>query len=431
MASNASTASARRASAGSDGEARLHRLADAEPARRLVDRRHLRLSRGGDIDEDGDEDQQRIAEQAEEAEAEGEGLADRGGDAGGARAAELHRQQRPQHPSAIHRKGGNEIEDGEKQVGVGEAGDERHLRIVEPLEVGGIELADEQQQNDCDDEIDRRPGDGDGEFLRRLLRQCLHAGDAADRQQRDFRRLNAVAARDENVAELVQHDADENEDDEDEAVARRRRPALPPGAEADPGEQQQEGDVNLHRRAAEAANRQGPAHRGRLARLRRGRSTPVAPMAAAARALSHIGRGGAAGAAASLRGRGKARENGDGLFVLDLAEVDVERADGAEARGRFEADEIVDFAFERRQRLGRGDRNGERQRFRAAAADRLQRGARGRAGGDAVVDENGGAAGDSRARPIADQPPPRAFELGQRADSAPSRTRARRSRRRG
>ena len=193
--------------------------------------------------------------------------------------AELHRQQRPQHPSAVHRKGGDEIENGEKQVGVGEAGEERHARIVEPRQIGGIERADQQQQDEGDDEIDRRPGDGDGEFLRRLLRQRLHAGDAADRQQRDFRRLNAVAARDENVAEFVQHDADEDEDDEDEAVARRRRPALLPGAEADPGEQQQEGDVDLHRRAAEAANRQGPAHRRRLARLRR--SGIDAPRAAA------------------------------------------------------------------------------------------------------------------------------------------------------
>ena len=277
------------------GEARLHRLGDAEPARQLVDRRHLRLARGGDIDEDGDEDQQRIAEQAEEAEQEGEGLADRGGDAGGARPAEPHRQQRPQHPAAVHRKGGDEIENGEKQVGVGEAGEERHARVVEPRQIGGIERADEQQQDEGDDEIDRRSGDGDGEFLRRLLRHRLQAGDAADRQQRDFRRLNAVAARDEDVAELVQHDADEDEDDEDEAVARRRRSALLPGAEADPGEQQQEGDVNLHRRAAEAANRQGPAHRGRLARLRRGRSTPVAPtLRSNPRIIAHRSSGGAA-----------------------------------------------------------------------------------------------------------------------------------------
>ena len=59
--------------------------------------RHLGFARGGDIDEDGDEDQQRIAEQAEEAEPEGERLADRCGDLGRPRAPELHRQQRVQH----------------------------------------------------------------------------------------------------------------------------------------------------------------------------------------------------------------------------------------------------------------------------------------------------------------------------------------------
>jgi len=109
-----------------------------------------------------------IAEQAEEAEQEGEALADRSGDAGGARPAELHRQQRPQHAAAVHRKGRDEIENGEKQVGVGEAGEERHAAVVEPRQIGGIERADQQQQDDGDDEIDRRPGDGDGEFLRRL-----------------------------------------------------------------------------------------------------------------------------------------------------------------------------------------------------------------------------------------------------------------------
>ena len=100
------------------------------------------------------------------------------------------------------------------------------LRVVEPLQVGGIERADDQQQRRRDDEIDRRPGDRDGEFLRRIVRQRLQAGDAADRQQRHLRRLNAVAARDEDVAELVQHDADKQQDDEDQAVARRRRARL-------------------------------------------------------------------------------------------------------------------------------------------------------------------------------------------------------------
>ena len=41
-----------------------------EAARRLDHRRHLRLAGGGDIDEDGDEEQQRIAEKSQEAEQE-------------------------------------------------------------------------------------------------------------------------------------------------------------------------------------------------------------------------------------------------------------------------------------------------------------------------------------------------------------------------
>ncbi len=340
---------------------------------------------------------------------------------------ELHRQQRSQHAAAVHRKGGDEIEDGEKQVGVGEAGDERHARVVEPRQIGGVERADQQQQDDGDDEIDRRPGDGDGEFLRRLVRHRLQAGDAADRQQRDFRRLNAVAARDENVAELVQHDADEQEDDEDEAVARRRRAALLPGAEADPGEQQQEGDVNLHRRAAEAANRQGPAHRRRLARWRRGSRRSLAPTL----------RGGPGIIAHRLKPRRlnprSVKNAPEWRWHLRPRPGGSRRRTALTApkrRRRGETDEIVGLVLQTRQRFARGDRNGERQRLRAAAADRLQRGARCRAGGDAVVDEDRGAAGDRRARPFADEAAAARLRARRARVASPPRTRARRSRRR-
>ena len=83
---------------------------------------------------------------------------------------------------------------------------------------------------------------------------------AADRQQGDLGRFDAEAPRREDMAEFVQDDAHEEKHDEDDAVARRGRALLAPRAETNPGEQQQEGDVDLHRRLAKAAYRQRPAH---------------------------------------------------------------------------------------------------------------------------------------------------------------------------
>ena len=119
-------------------EARLHRVADAHPLERLLRGAHLRLGGRGDIDEDGDEQEQRIAEQAEKPEAEGEGLADPCRDLGRPRAADPHRQQRMQHSPAVHRKGRDQIEDGEKDVGDRETPDEREVRIVDLRQVVGM-----------------------------------------------------------------------------------------------------------------------------------------------------------------------------------------------------------------------------------------------------------------------------------------------------
>ena len=50
------------------------------------------------------------------AEADGERLADAGGDPGGAHPVEPHRQRRAQHAAAVHREGGQEVEEREHQV---------------------------------------------------------------------------------------------------------------------------------------------------------------------------------------------------------------------------------------------------------------------------------------------------------------------------
>src|SRR5262249_31388864 len=70
----------------------------------------MRFRGGGEINEDGDEDQKRIAEQAEKAEHEGYALSDHGRNLGGAHVAEAGRQQCAQHAAAVHRKGRDQIE---------------------------------------------------------------------------------------------------------------------------------------------------------------------------------------------------------------------------------------------------------------------------------------------------------------------------------
>ena len=223
-------------------------------------RAHLRLPGRGHVDEDRDEQQQRIAEQAEKAEAEGEGLADLGGDLGRQNPADPHGEQRVQNPPAVHRKRGDQIEDDEKNVGRGEPAHQRQMRIVDLGELARAHRAERQRQREADDQIDGGPGERDDQLLARVGRQALQAGDAADRQERHFGRLDAVAAGGEDVAELVQHHAEEEEDDEHSAVERGAPPAAAPGAGGDPDEEQEEGDMDLDRRAAEAADGEGPGH---------------------------------------------------------------------------------------------------------------------------------------------------------------------------
>ncbi len=67
--------------------------------------------------------------------------------------------------------------------------------------------AEKQDQDDSDHDIHRRAGQRDQEFLARLFRHPLQPGDAADRQKRDIRRLDAVAAGSQHVAELMRHHA--------------------------------------------------------------------------------------------------------------------------------------------------------------------------------------------------------------------------------
>ena len=82
-----------------------------------------RLGRRGEIDEESDENEDRKAvKQAEEAERESKGLADMRGDARRlVRRVEPHGESGAQHAPAVHRKGGNHVEEREEQIRRGES----------------------------------------------------------------------------------------------------------------------------------------------------------------------------------------------------------------------------------------------------------------------------------------------------------------------
>ena len=66
--------------------------------------------------------------------------------------------------------------------------------------------------------------------------------------------LNAVAARGEDVAELMQQHAEEDDDDEDRALPCRLHPAPAVIDGAEPGEEQKEGDVDQDRRSTDRSD---------------------------------------------------------------------------------------------------------------------------------------------------------------------------------
>src|SRR5207342_2947667 len=95
---------------------RHHGVGHRYPARSRAQRHHMRLGRGREIDENCDEDQDRVVHQPDEAEREGDELPDRSGDLSGAHVAKSARQQGPQHTAAVHREGGDHVEQGKKKI---------------------------------------------------------------------------------------------------------------------------------------------------------------------------------------------------------------------------------------------------------------------------------------------------------------------------
>jgi hypothetical protein len=121
-----------------------------------------------------------------------------------------HREQGAQHAAAVHGEGRDHVEDHHEDVPHHEL-----LKEVPRFEevVAGIELSvDAEAQIDrCgDDHIYQRTADRDDELLRGLARHAFQPRHAADGQQRDVRRADAVTTRGQDMPELMQHHAGEH-----------------------------------------------------------------------------------------------------------------------------------------------------------------------------------------------------------------------------
>ena len=97
---------------------------------------------------------------------------------------------------------------------------------------------------------------------------------------------------------------------------------------------------------------------------------------------------GGLGAVSGLLSLGQERAD---LVVGGLIEVAIELADGEEVSGRVETDEVVHLGAEFGAGKGGGDRDGDNEAIRDGT-EGADGGLHGGAGGEAVVDENDGAA---------------------------------------
>ena len=158
----------------------------------------------------------------EEAEADqdvGEGLAEAAGEARRAMAVarDLPRD-RPRDPAAVEREARHEVEHQQPGVDQREPAQQRQHRggvvgvgeeVHAPVGVREQRHADRRQHRD--QQRHGRPCGGDPELLARRLRVARELGQAAEDPEVDAEHLDAVAARDDRVAELVQGDRQEEQ----------------------------------------------------------------------------------------------------------------------------------------------------------------------------------------------------------------------------
>jgi hypothetical protein len=110
----------------------------------------------------------------------------------------------PKDPAAIHRKGRDHVEDGQKQVDRREPCNEPLARIVDRAKGRkAVAGAEKKRQAGPDDDVHRGTGKGDCDLLRRGFGYLLEPRHTANRQERDVRGAHTEAARHEGMTELM------------------------------------------------------------------------------------------------------------------------------------------------------------------------------------------------------------------------------------
>ena len=171
---------------------------------------------GGEEEETGggEEEPVRLPE-GEGGEGESDALPGDAGEAGGAQLGHAEGEKRAEDAATIKGESGEEIEEGEQEVGLAEVVEVGHGGVgrVEKVEGGG------------EQEVGGRAGGGDDEvFAEAGL--ALEAGDAAEEVHDDIEGTDLKAAGDVGVGELVEEDGGEDAGGEQEVS-----PGLGPGGE--------------------------------------------------------------------------------------------------------------------------------------------------------------------------------------------------------
>jgi len=250
---------------GEHDEIARHDFLDFEVAQQAAGAHDFFLALRADEDEDADDDEPEGELQSDQHEHDGQPLPHRRGDDRGARERHHQRQQRAEQASAIHREGGDEVEEEQREVGVDDRG-EKTVNVVWHRDQEQVRRqARERHQRGGDDEVDGRPGERDGDFVPRFFGNTFQGRDAADGQQRDAADLNAEALGDEAVAEFVEHDTGEDGRDQRQRPRRAARPHLDKAGVGDQPKQQQQRDVQVQADARHAPDFQRPTHTLRLA----------------------------------------------------------------------------------------------------------------------------------------------------------------------
>src|SRR6185437_6539252 len=111
--------------------------------------------------------------------------------------------------SAVHREGGDHVEQRKKEIHGRKAVDEGDLEIVHGCRRARLQICVKHKyQRSRDHDIDHWAGDRNEEFFPGLFRYALKLGDAADRQECNIGCWYTKGASGKDVAELVQKHAE-------------------------------------------------------------------------------------------------------------------------------------------------------------------------------------------------------------------------------